>query len=309
MNFKDDFKEQLLTNRVLLIRELDPDSLLPYLLQCKMISLFHEEEIRSKPTRHERVASLLSILARRPDVKANLLNAMRLTNQGHIADKIEKICTGSVPVPTVYTLSDLADAVNSMKPGSTEILKEPPVSKIGTQHISALLFFKAFGQYVAEWHSVPSTSDFLKLMEIYDQELAKIKSIIDSLGSGGIHVVLRPDDFQLSRAIHCGLRVINRSYKGLKKVFTSVSTVSAFQIVVPKLKTLTQDEIYFLCFFIHLICFSKHTLLFTKTVARDQPNGYLMFNRTRSQDTIVMDACDVSNDEDPDATEDESVGQ
>ena len=50
MNFKDDFKEQLLTNRVLLIRELDPDSLLPYLLQCKMISLFHEEEIRSKPT-------------------------------------------------------------------------------------------------------------------------------------------------------------------------------------------------------------------------------------------------------------------
>ena len=92
-------------------------------------------------------------------------------------------------------------------------------------------------------------------------------------------------------------------------MFTSVSTVSAFQIVVPKLKTLTQDEIYFLCFFIHLICFSKHTLLFTKTVARDQPNGYLMFNRTRSQDTIVMDACDVSNDEDPDATEDESVGQ
>lgn len=98
----NDFKEQLLTNRVLLIRELDPDSLLAHLLQCKMITLFHEEEIRSKPTRHERVASLLSFLARRPNVKVNLLAAMRLTNQGHIADKLEGISNQPVQPEEIF---------------------------------------------------------------------------------------------------------------------------------------------------------------------------------------------------------------
>ena len=84
-------KDVLLQKRVYLVENLDTLSLLNHLLQDKILSKIHYDQIKSHKTPGERSEELLDILEKRgPKAYKSLLKALKETNAWWIANAIEE---------------------------------------------------------------------------------------------------------------------------------------------------------------------------------------------------------------------------
>lgn len=300
------FNDKLRRSRVKLIDFLDLDSIMPYMIQSGIITRNMDDVIASKQTRNAKIAEFLNILERRPNVKQELLAALRLTHQSYIVDILEGLAPAATPASTPtyesQIFSDLINSVFVLKPGKQQsdrhgevlltstqtYVKKPPISKLGERELPFLFAVKAFGyshDTVLGWPLAPSKVEFTRSLTIYEKEVSEVKSLIQALESGGVHLIVKPRDERLIKLLV--------GYNNMFKPF-SISTDGVVHIIVPtiSIRIMPPIEVDLLCCLVHLLCFSEHKFIFRKSCP-PKPNCYLLFRSNGMGKSVVVASEDI----------------
>lgn len=274
----------LLSNRLVFVRNLNIDSILPYLRSSNILTLSMEEQCMSEKTTAGRNGYLLDMLPRRgPNAIPCFINALIETNQHHLAILLDAnvIVQPSIKIDQVFNW--LKTTIQSLQPlerqsersmrllTSVNIYSEKaPVSNLGAREIPFLMALKS-GMYgidnILSWPIAPNKQDFERSVAIYDSEISEMEQVFKLLENGGI-------EFQ---CITLDERII-KIIQSFNNKYTTCCDQNIF-ICIPTITTqrLSQMDLNVIYCILHLMCFCQHSFLIRKTTP-PKPNSYLLFN-------------------------------
>lgn len=298
------FRNVLITSRFDLVKTLNLNDILPYMIQHKIMTTDMEEEIMSYSTSSQRVGKFLDNLYRRawitneiPITRNVFIDSLYISNQFDIGNmisdklghprKIQPIATvSSVQNHKEPIFEKLSTSISRMKPfekinerhgsiflTSTSIFTDKhPISKLGEHEIPFLFVVKAYDytiDNVLMWQSAPSKSEFIKSYEIYQQEVSEIVNILKNLDRGGIHMRIATTDQRLLKLLSTNIRI---------NTYFTINPDGCIHIVLTdiNISLLSQFDINILSCLIHLICFFDHNFVIRKSDP-PKPNCYLLF--------------------------------
>jgi len=297
------FNDALITSRLLLIRTLDIEAIIPYLMENRILTNEMVEEIRSYNTTQRKTGAFLDTMSRRiwlkngvPVVRNLFIEALYSTGQSGIGDvlsdklgiprKITSVTQSAVATPREPIFGSLSAAINRMKPfenkndrhgtilltSTSTFVDKPPISKLGEREIPFMFATKAFGytiDNVLMWPNAPSKAEFVKSYDVYQQEVSEILDIIKTLEHGGLHVRILINDSRLLRLLRSCIRANN---------YFTVNPDDTVHVINNNINTsiLSQVDTNLMACLIHLICFFDHNFIMRKSDP-PKPNCYLLF--------------------------------
>lgn len=296
------FRNVLTTSRFDLVKTLNLNNILPYMIQHNLITTDIEEEIMSCTTSIQRVGNFLDHLYRRawiingiPITRNVFIDSLYISNQSEIGNMISDKLGHPRKVQPIDTFSrvqshepifgKLSTAISRMKPfeqnndrhGSVYLTStnfftdKRPISNLGKHELPFLVAVKAYNytiDNVLMWPLAPSKSEFIKSYEIYQQEVSEIVNILKNLNHGGIHVKIATTDQRLLKLLATNSRF----------TYFTVNPDGCVQIILANIyiNILSQVDINILACLIHLICFFDYSFVIRKSDP-PKPNCYLLF--------------------------------
>lgn len=290
------------------IQELSVVEVNEYLLQIGVFTLIKAQDVRGRPTPHEKATCLLDCL-RKCDERAALpgfVEALVYANQRHLAMLISPELTNAFPEAksasskagssskTGSPFDALIKAVNALKPAekttersaskyltATEIYYEKaPESGLSIGEIPFCIAVKS-GIYstnaVLGWPDAPTKSDFGRALAVYKTETAPLIDLIESLEKGGFEFVIKTTNPKLVKLFGS----FNKSYIS--------ATEESITIVMDKvdIDRQTTIDLNIMSSALHLMCFAPHSFIVRRSFA-PKPNGYLLYQAKQLQHSSVI---------------------